>query len=103
MVSAFEAKRATSAFFTAYGGELATDCAASVCAVHWAPEVGTVVDQDSRALLLETARWELMSVIGQAGAAGEFAIEVDASRDEPEFTIVFSEGRGGELTLEHMK
>lgn len=103
MVTAFEAKRATSPFFAAYGGDLATDCAASVCAVRWAPEAGTVIDPESRATLLETARWELLSVIGPAGAAGEFAIEVDEHRDEPEFTIVFSAGTGGDLPPDQMK
>jgi hypothetical protein len=94
--AAFEAKRWDNPFFLRYGGEVETQCHQTVCELRWSPTQDIGVSEDDRLAMTEAARWELIALMGQSGASGEFAVSADANDPAGQVQVLFQAEAGGD-------
>jgi hypothetical protein len=94
--AAFEAKRWDNPFFLRYGGEVETECHQTVCELRWSPTQDAGLSDDDRLAMTEAARWELIALMGQSGASGEFAVSADANDPTGQVQVLFQAEAGGD-------
>jgi hypothetical protein len=89
---------ATSPFFVEHGGNVLTDCRESVCSLSWSPSSQAVsqFSNDEKAELLARAKWELLSLAGEAKEGGQVRIFMDPASDPPAVELMIAHAEGGD-------
>lgn len=84
-------------FFIENGGAVAADCRESVCSLSWAPTNvdGSQLSVEEKAMLLDRAKWELISLAGEAQGAGQLRVFMDAAADPPTIDVMVDHDAGG--------
>jgi hypothetical protein len=85
-------------FFTENSGKLSTDCRESVCSLTWTPEAAPSGDEE-RADLLTMAKWELLSLAGNAEEGGEITVNVNPATTPPTVELLIEHTSGGDRTM----
>jgi hypothetical protein len=71
--------------------------------VSWTSEQLAGLGEADRADALEAARWEVMAVVAQSGASGQFAVSLDEREGVPKMTVLLMQDVGGDVQDAPMK
>ena len=92
---------AESRFFAEHGGQVSTECRETVCNVSWSPTdaEASQLSNEEKAELLDRAKWELISLAGQADEAGQLRISMNPAASPPNIEVLFDRKPGGDQNV----